>query len=1531
MLSSTTYSRFKPTRVKVESLGIGLSNDTFQTLNMSDTQYMFVGEQQTTDAGSFYNMIVDNRGLAINTNLTDRATVGDQYALYVDGDAFITGTLRASNLVLMQDDKSYVINGSSGGGSGSGNSSGSSNNSFWSLSGGEAQNIYYPGKITIGNNLAGQCNQYPLNIVQVGDGTINHAQLSIQNTQLAQVRMGIIGAASNSPAVINTGPGVPIEFHVARTQTYFDCAYHQSYYDNTGFHYCNIPVQTPNYDDSTLAPHMTIDTLGNVGIHTNAAQLLPFTHRTAAQNGFISFPVSSEHMALQVDGALFASNILIQDPDSGLPTHIDDLYVRRLGVTLQANQIIPGPFAKGYYTFTSNVGICGPVLEPYSLNVTGDMNVTARLDVDTVINAPTIQCADLTVTNIASFTNNVYANADVIVKDSLRLQGGIFTEVLEGGKYSWCQIQFQPVNTGLSNINLIGQGITTPGRFGAGIGPADPVNHQVVIKKRQGNILDLELTDVSDVKLTKEALIGHQTSVDRPNDGSLIFATPPGNDPVYTIGYQSAFQNIYFFPGADLHTTTPIVNNNNPPVLGVFQDRRVGVNTYEPKAELDVEGSIYVSSNIIVHDPTTNEDVVMGLWKHIEQANPLSTDTPKETFKSMVYIRPGVEHIGVHTLADIGYGMTIAGGMKSVQGYYTGLDQEIVPWIRTGAPPDQLLTPCGTIINPNMYTNFHCGIGVTSPSANLDVKNIFPSDPTVVRIRTSDYDPRTALNFRGTLMDWTLQLNNAVPAYPRLELFSGAPADAPPASSDPLALFAVFNSNAKTYQVYVGMSVDDATAIANPNRTAALTVGGDLSVMGSIDVSGQYHMQGQVMINNNMNDNPVVLEETDVFIGGNNLYLQPDPLTGAVLVGYTTALRVSEGERYETAMFRVYQNNTLDPTKSLARFITESSTGLIDLVCRGNNQTLRFGAYNGTLAFLDGNYNTYLTFANSPDGTNNWLGINTSQPTAQLHIASSGSGSNMLRLTKNTSADSPFVGAELELEKLLTDDPQPIRWTVHGPDSAYGQKLALLYTDSNCNREEMFCFTSNGCVGIGTPTPEYAIDLCAGGKMAGIQIHSVADAAGGAPSPQLIFLSGSNAFGTDTLADYRFYAYEGEFSLEAEALNNVTKLFFAGSNQCVGINTTAVYDGSFALSVGGNLNVTDSIYLAGNPIFSTSGAFGNVNLQGYNLYLTPKVSLGGGIVVNSSTASPGDLFHLYSGNTANMMTFDSAYPDLQIDFRTAGSNVYRLGMSNQLYYLEYNSNVMDAAIPESHDGFTNALTVLALDTYPLYPAQEFAVAVTGSLAVQSGGDANVYLNSSTIADVARNLVLTAGSGLIGIGTTAPVAGLHVATTFAATGTPAGSNAAGLFVDPDGYVGIGTTTTIDGYGLSIGTSMVLDGPGHFTSNIYFAANTETYGNSVVHGNTITDSDVRLKTNLNRMENCLERVCSMSGYTYNMVADPDGARIMGLLAQEVQPLFPEAVTETNGRLGVAYGNLVAALVQAINELNAKVDSLSKQLTI
>jgi len=103
--------------------------------------------------------------------------------------------------------------------------------------------------------------------------------------------------------------------------------------------------------------------------------------------------------------------------------------------------------------------------------------------------------------------------------------------------------------------------------------------------------------------------------------------------------------------------------------------------------------------------------------------------------------------------------------------------------------------------------------------------------------------------------------------------------------------------------------------------------------------------------------------------------------------------------------------------------------------------------------------------------------------------------------------------------------------------------------------------------------------------------------------------------------------------------------------------------------------------------------------------------------------------------------------------------------------------------------------------------------------------------------------------------------------------------------------------------------------------------DSNGNVIIQGNLFSYSDARIKTNIETIENALEKVISIRGVTYNMIKDieidPENAqKHIGVIAQEIELVIPEAVKEENGIKTVAYGNIVGLLIEAIKELKDQI---------
>lgn len=94
-----------------------------------------------------------------------------------------------------------------------------------------------------------------------------------------------------------------------------------------------------------------------------------------------------------------------------------------------------------------------------------------------------------------------------------------------------------------------------------------------------------------------------------------------------------------------------------------------------------------------------------------------------------------------------------------------------------------------------------------------------------------------------------------------------------------------------------------------------------------------------------------------------------------------------------------------------------------------------------------------------------------------------------------------------------------------------------------------------------------------------------------------------------------------------------------------------------------------------------------------------------------------------------------------------------------------------------------------------------------------------------------------------------------------------------------------------------------------------------------------SDRRVKSNITKIDNALDKVSKLSGNTYDLtLPNGDIKPSSGLIAQEVQEVLPEAVTTDNDKdalLRLNYNAVIALLVESVKELKAEIEELkSKQ---
>lgn len=124
-------------------------------------------------------------------------------------------------------------------------------------------------------------------------------------------------------------------------------------------------------------------------------------------------------------------------------------------------------------------------------------------------------------------------------------------------------------------------------------------------------------------------------------------------------------------------------------------------------------------------------------------------------------------------------------------------------------------------------------------------------------------------------------------------------------------------------------------------------------------------------------------------------------------------------------------------------------------------------------------------------------------------------------------------------------------------------------------------------------------------------------------------------------------------------------------------------------------------------------------------------------------------------------------------------------------------------------------------------------------------------------------------------------------------------------------------TVDGPGSGLDADK-LDGN---QASAFARLSGATFTGTVTAPNFVSSSDRRLKTDIETIGDALNLVRDLRGVRYVMGGQPG----IGVIAQEVEPILPEIVSEADGLKRVAYGNLAGLLIEAIKVLADEIDHL------
>lgn len=438
--------------------------------------------------------------------------------------------------------------------------------------------------------------------------------------------------------------------------------------------------------------------------------------------------------------------------------------------------------------------------------------------------------------------------------------------------------------------------------------------------------------------------------------------------------------------------------------------------------------------------------------------------------------------------------------------------------------------------------------------------------------------------------------------------------------------------------------------------------------------------------------------------------------------------------------------------------------------------------------------------------------------------------------------------------------------------------LAFIDNFAGGGGTERMRLTPAGNLGIGTTAPGTKLDILGveGADVSAGGLISISGGTGAGGSPVL-------KFGTNTTTGYSWIQSHGSLPLRINELGNNTILNAAAGN--VGIGTTnlyarlqssgatATYSPTLGSPTGGALLLTNN-----NPLYGTLfgiGANGNGWIQQQRVdgtatsYNLLLQPAGGNVGIG--TSSPSQALEV-NGNVK--IGNNGTLPNLVIDSTSSGDDWTAQGAYISL-------------------GESGALGSAALHLTYRGDGYGFIGAGAPATAVPAGGYMRFAYSTRDIF-TASNLEIYDGKDLVlRSGSTDPGDLIYRNSS--------GSEYGRLWAMPDG---------------------VRSRAGG-TNGVYLANGATAWA---------SNSDLRLKNILSGFNNAIEDLMTLNPIHFTWKNDPTNTPQVGLIAQEVQQILPEAVSIDNeGFLSVRYTDLIPLLTAGFQELNTKVTSLSGNLAI
>ena len=395
----------------------------------------------------------------------------------------------------------------------------------------------------------------------------------------------------------------------------------------------------------------------------------------------------------------------------------------------------------------------------------------------------------------------------------------------------------------------------------------------------------------------------------------------------------------------------------------------------------------------------------------------------------------------------------------------------------------------------------------------------------------------------------------------------------------------------------------------------------------------------------------------------------------------------------------------------------------------------------------------------------------------------------------------------------------------------------------------------------------------------------------------------------------------------------------------------------------GNASFTSGQGTEGSGSFSTSAGY-YTTASDYGSFVIGSWNLSGSTVTSATAFSASAPAFVIGNGTANNSRSD-AFKILFNGTTTIAGSVTAsafIGDGSQLTNLPSGTNGSDgngiASTTDNNDGtFTLTFDDTSTFTTSDLTGPTGTTGPTGNPGADGTGDYNdllnipINFNDNNLNGIQSPTNIATGDYSIALGTNNIATGDY-STALGATNTASGYASTSMgdsnWASGRASTAIGAGTIAQDYGMfsmgiwseplndsnpaaedfALTNTAFLIGNGLDADNRSNAVQILFDGTTTIAGDLNINSDARLKANILSLGATLSKLLQIDGKTYTMKKDSNDKKKIGLLAQDIEKVFPELVTETNDIKSVNYQGLIPVLINAMKEQQSEIDELKEK---